>query len=112
LDFLGARAKALLELELDYPSVATVQALVILSNHEIGNGKDGRGWLFSGKDHSHTAEIDHTWHSLIRLGMAMRLAFDLALHLDMSYYVSKREITQADADLRRTVFWSAYAVDQ
>lgn len=41
--------KSLLELELDNPCVATVQALVIMSHHEIGNGKDTRGWLFSGE---------------------------------------------------------------
>ena len=49
IDFLGARVKSLLELELDNPSVATVQTLIILSHHEIGNGKDSRGWLFSGE---------------------------------------------------------------
>ncbi|KAJ5726130.1 uncharacterized protein N7483_007487 [Penicillium malachiteum] len=76
---------------LDYPCVATLQALIILSNHEIGNGKEGRAWLLS--------------------GMAMRLAFDLALHLDISYLVSGGAITAEEADLRRTVFWSAYTVD-
>jgi hypothetical protein len=45
-------------------------------------------------------------------GMATRLAFDLALHLDMSAHVSSGVITGADADLRRTVFWAAYTVDQ
>ena len=48
----------------------------------------------------------------IHLGMATRLAFDLALHLDMSAHVSNGDITAADADLRRTVFWAAYTVDQ
>ncbi|KAJ9303113.1 transcriptional regulator family: Fungal Specific TF [Paecilomyces variotii] len=91
VDFFGDRAKAFLELELDCPCVATVQAMVILSCHEIGNGSDARGWLYS--------------------GMAIRLAFDLALHLDMSAYASKGDITPADADLRRTVFWAAYVVD-
>lgn len=44
--------------------------------------------------------------------MATRLAFDLALHLDMSAHVFSGAITAADADLRRTVFWVAYTVDQ
>lgn len=44
--------------------------------------------------------------------MAIRLAFDLALHLDMSRYVSSGFITAADAELRRAVFWAAYTVDQ
>ncbi|KAJ5605747.1 hypothetical protein N7510_008528 [Penicillium lagena] len=91
VDFFGDRAKSLLEIELDCPCVATIQAMVILSSHEIGNGKDARGWLYS--------------------GMATRLAFDLALHLDMSAYVSSGAIAAADADLRRTVFWAAYTVD-
>jgi hypothetical protein len=42
----------------------------------------------------------------------LRLAFDLALNLDMSSYVSAGIISAADADLRRTVFWTAYIVDQ
>ncbi|KAJ5939308.1 hypothetical protein N7466_002442 [Penicillium verhagenii] len=90
VEFFGDRAKSLLEIELDRPCVATVQALVILSNHEIGNGKDARGWLYR---------------------MALRLAFDLALHLDMSSYVSQGSISVANADIRRNVFWTAYIVD-
>ncbi|KAL4800910.1 fungal-specific transcription factor domain-containing protein [Aspergillus venezuelensis] len=91
VDFFGTRAKALLEVELDSPCIATVQALVICSSLEVGSGREPRGWLYS--------------------GMAIRLAFNLALHLDMSSYISSGIITPADADLRRTVFWAAYTVD-
>lgn len=52
VEFFGDRAKSILETELESPSVATIQALVILSFHEIGNGKDTRGWLYSGKSTS------------------------------------------------------------
>ncbi|KAJ5503526.1 transcriptional regulator family: Fungal Specific TF, partial [Penicillium fimorum] len=90
-EYFGDRAKELLEIELDSPCVATVQALVILSSHEIGIGSDTRGWLYS--------------------GMALRLAFDLALHIDLSSYVARGSVTAADAELRRTVFWAAYMVD-
>lgn len=45
-------------------------------------------------------------------GMAMRLAFDMALHLDMTEFVAKRSLTQAEADLRQDIFWAAYTVDQ
>ena len=48
MEFFGDRAKSLLEIELDCPCVATIQAMVILSSHEIGNGTDARGWLYSG----------------------------------------------------------------
>lgn len=47
-EFFGDRAKLLLELELDSPSIATVQALVIVSNHEAYYKRDTRGWLYSG----------------------------------------------------------------
>lgn len=47
-DFFADRAKALLDIELDCPSVATVQAMVILSGHDIGCKRDARGWLYSG----------------------------------------------------------------
>ena len=52
------------------------------------------------------------WARLTCSGMAIRLAFDMALHIDMSGYVSSGFITAADAKLRRTVFWAAYTVDQ
>ncbi|EQB58296.1 hypothetical protein CGLO_01470 [Colletotrichum gloeosporioides Cg-14] len=91
-DFFAARAKTLLEIELDSPSVSTVQAMVVLSSHEIGANRDSRGWLYS--------------------GMAIRLAFDLALHKDMTLYVTKGILTPAEADLRRAVFWGTYVVDQ
>lgn len=91
-DFFADRAKALLEIELDAPCVATTQAMVVTSCHDMGRTRDARGWLYS--------------------GMSIRLAFDLALHKDMTEYVAKGIITQAEADLRRTVFWGAYVVDQ
>ncbi|KAH8671646.1 fungal-specific transcription factor domain-containing protein [Xylariales sp. PMI_506] len=90
-DFFADRAKALLEIELDSPSVATIQALVLLSAHDIGCGRDARGWLYS--------------------GMAMRLSFNLALHHDLTPYIIKGVVTAAEADLRRTVFWAAYVAD-
>lgn len=43
--------------------------------------------------------------------MAVRLAFDLALHLDLSQDVEKGFVTQQEANLRRDVFWSAYNSD-
>jgi hypothetical protein len=48
-EFFGDRAKTLLEAEIENPSLATVQALVILSNYEASSTRDSRGWLYSGK---------------------------------------------------------------
>ncbi|ETS78545.1 hypothetical protein PFICI_10607 [Pestalotiopsis fici W106-1] len=91
-DFFADRAKALLEIELDSPSLATVQAMTVLSGHDFGCKRDARGWLYS--------------------GMAVRLSFDLALHVDMSPYVSAGKLSQKEADLRRLVFWGVYTTDQ
>ncbi|EAW06596.1 transcription factor domain-containing protein [Aspergillus clavatus NRRL 1] len=90
-EFFADRAKALLEIELDSPCVATVQALVILSCHEGASNRDARGWLYS--------------------GMSMRLAFDLGLHLDMTPYVDKGDISAFEADVRRIAFWGSYTAD-
>ncbi|KAF5859753.1 hypothetical protein ETB97_002475 [Aspergillus alliaceus] len=90
-DFFADRAKALLEIELDSPTVATVQAMTVLSAHDVGCKRNARGWLYS--------------------GMAMRLAFDLGLHIDMAPHVTERLINEAEAELRRTVFWGTFTVD-
>ncbi|KAE8380468.1 fungal-specific transcription factor [Aspergillus bertholletiae] len=91
-EFFGDRAKLLLELEMENPSVATIQALVVLSSYEASCTRDTRCWLYS--------------------GMAMRLAFDLGLHLDMTTYVEKGVISSEEADLRRMVFWQIYLSEQ
>ncbi|RDW93348.1 transcription factor domain-containing protein [Aspergillus mulundensis] len=90
-EFFADRAKALLEIELDSPCVATVQALVILSCHEGASNRDARGWLYS--------------------GMSMRLAFDLGLHLDMTPYVERGDMSAFEADVRRIAFWGSYVAD-
>ncbi|KAJ5928925.1 hypothetical protein N7466_007881 [Penicillium verhagenii] len=90
-EFFADRAKALLEIELDSPCVATVQALVLMSCHEGASNRDARGWLYS--------------------GMSMRLAFDLGLHIDMTSYVNQGDISVREADVRRTVFWGSYVAD-
>ncbi|CAM1504965.1 Fc.00g106020.m01.CDS01 [Cosmosporella sp. VM-42] len=91
-EFFADRAKALLEIELNSPlTVATVQTLVILSAHENGIGRDARAWLYS--------------------GMAMRLAYLLALDQNLTQYIEKGLLTPAEAELRRVVFWGACVVD-
>lgn len=47
-DFFAQRAKILLELQLDSPSVSTIQALLLLSSHELGFQRTARAWLYGG----------------------------------------------------------------
>ena len=42
-EFFGFRAKALLDIEIDSPTLATAQALLILSAHEAARARDSRG---------------------------------------------------------------------
>ncbi|KAB8239029.1 Zn(II)2Cys6 transcription factor [Aspergillus alliaceus] len=91
-EFFSDRAKISLESELENPSLTTVQALVILGAYEASCTRDTRGWLYS--------------------GMAMRLAFDLGLHLDMAPYVGRGTISCKDYDVRRITFWAVYMSEQ
>lgn len=87
-EFFSARAKALLEIEMDSPSVATVQALVIMSATEAAYTRDARGWLYS--------------------GMAVRLSADLGLHLNVSRHVGRGYFTDQELEARKTTFWGVF----
>ncbi|KAL5117988.1 hypothetical protein ACEQ8H_004133 [Pleosporales sp. CAS-2024a] len=88
VDFFAFRARALLEVELDSPTLSTVQSLGILSGVESIRTLDARGWLYS--------------------GMAVRLATDLGLHLDNQIYLDAGIIDHEEALARRVVFWGAF----
>ncbi|KAI4715778.1 hypothetical protein E4T48_08027 [Aureobasidium sp. EXF-10727] len=86
--FFSDRAKILLDSHLDSPCVATAQALVILASYEESCQNIARGWLFG--------------------GMAMRIAFDLGLHVDSRAYVAQGILTVAEARARQVAFWGCY----
>lgn len=78
-------AKYMLDVELERPGgIPQVQALLLLANCECVVGRDHTGWLYS--------------------GMAVRLAFDIGLHLDTrSSGLSEREV-----DVRHMTLWAWY----
>lgn len=47
-EYFASRAKAILEIELDEPQVATVQGLAVLSSYEAAATRDTRAWVYSG----------------------------------------------------------------
>jgi len=49
VNHFSARAKTLLDREIDRPRVSTVQALVIMSAAEAMLTMDSRGWLYCGE---------------------------------------------------------------
>ncbi|THX81558.1 hypothetical protein D6D04_04002 [Aureobasidium pullulans] len=91
-DFFSKRAKALLELELDEPKVATVQGLAIMSCHEVSFMQDTRAWLYS--------------------GMAVRLAFDLGLHISTQKYVDEGSMSHEESNARNIAVWGCFMNDR
>ncbi|EXJ56258.1 uncharacterized protein A1O5_12714 [Cladophialophora psammophila CBS 110553] len=90
-DFFAARARVLIDLEMDHPTLATVQALIILSFYEAGRGDDARGWLYS--------------------GMAARISVDLGLHVDGQPDIMSVTTNTDMLQLRRGLFWALQATD-
>lgn len=43
--------------------------------------------------------------------MAMRLCFDLGLHIDTSVYVEYSILSAEEAKARQTVFWASYMMN-
>ena len=86
------RAKQLLETEIEFPSITTVQALALMGSRQAGCGRNGLGWLYS--------------------GMSFRMALDLGLHLSCDELVKSGQITQDEADARLRTFWGCYAYDK
>ncbi|WAO92009.1 Fungal-trans domain-containing protein [Fusarium falciforme] len=89
--FFASRAKVYLDLELQTPTIATLQALVLLCEYEAAQGRDSQGWIYS--------------------GIASRILSDLGLH---SHWSSPDETESCGADIsdiKARVFWSVVHLD-
>ncbi|KAK4570500.1 hypothetical protein LTR86_002580 [Recurvomyces mirabilis] len=86
---LHREAKYMLDLELERPGgIPSVAALLILGDSEVGVGRDNVGWMYA--------------------GMAMRLAYDIGLHLDSS----QSGMTGREIDIRRMTLWACIIYDR
>ena len=47
-----------------------------------------------------------------RIGMAIRLALDLGLHIDATPYVQKGQMSSEEAQTRSVAFWGCFVADQ
>jgi hypothetical protein len=76
------------------PSPTTIQALLCLAFHEVGQGNASQGWLFS--------------------GMAFRMGHDLGFHQDPMRWISQDRsiITPEDIEIRRRIYWGSYVADK
>lgn len=76
------------------PSPTTIQALLCLAFHEVGQGNASQGWLFS--------------------GMAFRMGQDLGFHQDPMRWISQDRsiVTPEDIEIRRRIYWGSYVADK
>ena len=91
-DLFGMKAKGMIDQECLRPTLATVEALALLSSYHASKMEDG---LFS-----------------LHLGMAVRMGEALGLNVDCSAWVRTGHITQQDAVDRVSVFWSIFIQDK
>lgn len=92
-EFFALRAKAYIDIEMDSPSIATAQTMLIMSSHEAAHTRESRGWIY--------------------MGMAVQIITDLGLHLDLEDEYSRLEgDDRADMNImRRNVFWTVKSID-
>ncbi|KXH34914.1 fungal specific transcription factor [Colletotrichum simmondsii] len=86
------RARSMFDLEMDHPTISTVQAALILGSRYGAMKDNSLGWMYS--------------------GIAFRMASKLGLHLDCSKAVASGKMSQEMADLRRRVFWGCHVEDK
>ncbi|KAE9991079.1 hypothetical protein EG327_000551 [Venturia inaequalis] len=86
---LHREAKYMLDSELERPGgISSVVALLLLGDLECGVGRDNVGWLYS--------------------GMAVRIAFDIGLHLDTRL----SGLLEREVEIRRMTLWACVIYDK
>ncbi|KAF1978720.1 hypothetical protein BU23DRAFT_563628 [Bimuria novae-zelandiae CBS 107.79] len=86
---LHREAKYMLDHELERPGgIPTVVAMLLLGDLECGVGRDNLGWLYS--------------------GLAVRLAFDIGLHLDSRL----SGLPQREVEIRQMTLWACVMYDK
>ncbi|QKX62118.1 uncharacterized protein TRUGW13939_09274 [Talaromyces rugulosus] len=79
-------------LRVGFPTIPTVQTLLLLSAQESGRGHRAQAWLYS--------------------GMAFRLVEDLGISIDSRKYSRSVSFSDEDIEIRNRLFWSCYFWDK
>lgn len=82
----------MLDCEYEAPTTSTAQATAILGLYWASIDNEGQGFMY--------------------IGMASRMAMNLGLHCDCSYYATKGLISQKDVEERSIAFWGIYVLDK
>ncbi|CAG8944410.1 unnamed protein product [Penicillium salamii] len=86
------RGEALIQNELRWPNITTIQSLAIMGMAYIAIGSDAAGWLHQ--------------------GTANRLALDMGLNMDPSVLSGAVALPPIEIELRRQIYWALYCHDK
>ncbi|KAJ5233113.1 hypothetical protein N7468_006069 [Penicillium chermesinum] len=85
-------AERLIQNDLRWPKITTIQSLAIMSVVYIAMGHDAAGWLHQ--------------------GMANRLAIDMGLNMDPAVLPGTVALPEIEIELRRQIYWALYCHDK
>ncbi|KXG51937.1 Transcription factor [Penicillium griseofulvum] len=86
------QAEKLLQNDLKWPKITTIQSLAIMGMAYIAMGSDAAGWLHQ--------------------GMANRLALDMGFNMDPSVLSGAVALPAIEIELRRQIYWALYCHDK
>ncbi|KAJ5953089.1 uncharacterized protein N7479_011502 [Penicillium vulpinum] len=86
------KAEKLIQNDLRWPKITTIQSLAIMGMAYIAMGSDAAGWLHQ--------------------GMANRLALDMGFNMDPSVLSGAVALPPIEIELRRQIYWALYCHDK
>ncbi|KAK9848425.1 hypothetical protein MYU51_016627 [Penicillium brevicompactum] len=86
------RAESIIQNDLRWPKITTIQSLAIMGMAYIAIGSDAAGWLYQGS--------------------ANRLALDMGLNMDPSVLSGAVALPVVEIELRRQIYWALYCHDK
>ncbi|GAT25291.1 hypothetical protein RIB2604_01902460 [Aspergillus luchuensis] len=91
-DGFSQKAQALLFEEIKAPRVSTIVAAAHLSLFEMAKDNEPSGWIY--------------------LGIAIRMAYNLGLHINPHLWVSSGSMTPDEVELRSIAWWGCYMIEK
>ncbi|CAE6474700.1 unnamed protein product [Rhizoctonia solani] len=88
----STRAEALVMHELGQPTMATMQAVQLMSIFQIGAGRVSVGWSLN--------------------GLAVAMSNKMGLHIDSTELVARGTMSQRMSDMRAMAFWGIFVLDR
>ncbi|KEP52060.1 nitrogen assimilation transcription factor nira protein [Rhizoctonia solani 123E] len=88
----STRAEALVMHEIGQPTMATMQAVQLMSLFQIGAGRVSVGWSLN--------------------GLAVAMSNKMGLHIDSTELVARGSMSQRMSDMRTMAFWGIFVLDR